>query len=61
MVGAAAEGATGLLGQIGRPANANGQRNPSEADLGGVEALEPQVAEDACLDRTRSRALLTLQ
>ena len=60
MVGAAAEGATGLLGQIGddRPER---ERNPSEADLGGVEALEPQVAEDACLDRTRSRALLTLQ
>ena len=60
MVGAAAEGATGLLGQIGDDRPTRTERNPSEADLGGVEALEPQVAEDACLDRTRSRTLLTL-
>ena len=31
----------------GRPADVT----PPEVDLGGVEALEPQVAEDACLDR----------
>ena len=50
MVGAAAEGATGLLGEIGddRPTRTEPL---AEADLGGVEALEPQVAEDACLDR----------
>ena len=34
--------------------------NPPEADLVGVEAVEPQVAEDEGLDRTRSHALLTL-
>ena len=32
----------------GRPADVN----PPEADLGGVEAIEPQKAEDACSDRT---------
>jgi len=40
----------------GRPADVN----PPEADLVGVEAVEPQVAEDEGLDRTRSHALLTL-
>ena len=40
----------------GRPADVN----PPEADLVGVEAVEPQVAEDEGLDRTRSYALLTL-
>jgi len=40
----------------GRPADVN----PPEADLVGVEAVEPQVAEDEGLDRTRPHALLTL-
>ena len=40
----------------GRPADVN----PPEADLVGVEAVGPQVAEDEGLDRTRSHALLTL-
>ena len=40
----------------GRPADVN----PPEADLVGVEAVEPQVAEDEGSDRTRSHALLTL-
>ena len=42
-----AKPATGLLGL-----RTTGRREPpSEADLGGAEAIEPQVTEVACSDR----------